>query len=1027
MDAFFILGIEQTKDEAAIKAAYYEKVRFVNPEDDAQGFMRLRKAYEEAMQYAKRPEQMEEESEDTTASGVWIKEVATVYEALSTRRNIEEWQKLFASEIFLSLEEEEICKEKLLVFLMDHVYLPSEVWNLIDEKVHIINGDKNLLERFPREFIEFCKYKCTAGEDIDFSLFCGENDNAVEQYISCMQDGFRMLEENELEAARQLLNQGKSLALYHPLFDVLEMQVLKAEGNVEAFEKLRSDVLSQYSENVYICTKIAELSYDAGETELAKTLYERIKTFDKDDYIANYRLAFIYYEKECYKESKKCINAIAKHGLEPEISELQSAINTKLIQEYREASCQGDEMLDFAWCLFQEELFNEGTKVAEALLESVEKDRENNAKLLLYRFYIMSAKVHEAIEAALLWREEMMNVLPRLSGKQEAEYLEYIEESYSLCINGYRMLGHGEEAYYKKALHEIDALVAFMEEKVPNYQISPRLQFEKAHILFDAGLYEACEKICEELWTEYNTESIFTLLVRIALIQGNGNGVIEYGKRCIVAYPQYRTAYVNMAWVYLCLDMKEELKGIIDCAREAGIQSYYLDAYEYQMIHGEQEFDRDEALDRFVDMYKSPIVDDNKVGLIEEGERAILECFYKSPSTYTLNELGRFYIDIHRFEDAQRAFEEILVEEPWECFAYNNLGRVYKITERYEEALVLHRKAILYMDTTPIATAYSNMASVYACMGDYEEAAYMLEQMMEQFPEYLSTFTSTYARYMSKAGKLKEAKEYLNKLSEEEYSISAKCSTGAFICTDAEDEKGAFYYLKQYEQVLGADRSFTEEHLEYVWRYGHLLLRRNDYYQALAYLVHACWLAKGLAIKGEIDYALMCGYYADTLFYFTLVRSECSQDVGVGEFRIRDDNYAGQIVSRATIVTTFGLDDYCTICKELAYDLQQTIAIQHGKEVDAFWDCLREMTWMRFMASYWLEDGETEGLLENIAQCNMCTYCSENVCLQLYVAQGLFLEWKGMYKEAKQVYEQLLKQSPQDYYSRVKLEFWLDK
>ena len=82
---------------------------------------------------------------------------------------------------------------------------------------------------------------------------------------------------------------------------------------------------------------------------------------------------------------------------------------------------------------------------------------------------------------------------------------------------------------------------------------------------------------------------------------------------------------------------------------------------------------------------------------------------------------------------------------------------------------------------------------------------------------------------------------------------------------------------------------------------------------------------------------------------------------------------------------------------------------------------------MRFMASYWLEDGETEGLLENIAQCNMCTYCSENVCLQLYVAQGLFLEWKGMYKEAKQVYEQLLKQSPQDYYSRVKLEFWLDK
>ena len=47
-----ILEIEKTKDREAITAAYREKLRYVNPEDDEQGFMELRRAYEEALEYA---------------------------------------------------------------------------------------------------------------------------------------------------------------------------------------------------------------------------------------------------------------------------------------------------------------------------------------------------------------------------------------------------------------------------------------------------------------------------------------------------------------------------------------------------------------------------------------------------------------------------------------------------------------------------------------------------------------------------------------------------------------------------------------------------------------------------------------------------------------------------------------------------------------------------------------------------------------------------------------------------------------
>ena len=47
-EVWSILGIEETKDQDSIIAAYRAKVVSVNPEDDPEGFKRLREAFEEA-------------------------------------------------------------------------------------------------------------------------------------------------------------------------------------------------------------------------------------------------------------------------------------------------------------------------------------------------------------------------------------------------------------------------------------------------------------------------------------------------------------------------------------------------------------------------------------------------------------------------------------------------------------------------------------------------------------------------------------------------------------------------------------------------------------------------------------------------------------------------------------------------------------------------------------------------------------------------------------------------------------------
>ena len=71
-----ILGINETKDEEIITNAYRQILSVTNPEDDAEGFMRLRQAYEDAIAYAR--SEIETVEFDNTPIGNWLKKVDEV-------------------------------------------------------------------------------------------------------------------------------------------------------------------------------------------------------------------------------------------------------------------------------------------------------------------------------------------------------------------------------------------------------------------------------------------------------------------------------------------------------------------------------------------------------------------------------------------------------------------------------------------------------------------------------------------------------------------------------------------------------------------------------------------------------------------------------------------------------------------------------------------------------------------------------------------------------------------------------------
>ena len=70
---FHVLGIDETKDEQIIRDVYRARLKTVNPEDDPEGFKRLREAYETALRLARQPE--EDGHKEKTEIDLWVDRV----------------------------------------------------------------------------------------------------------------------------------------------------------------------------------------------------------------------------------------------------------------------------------------------------------------------------------------------------------------------------------------------------------------------------------------------------------------------------------------------------------------------------------------------------------------------------------------------------------------------------------------------------------------------------------------------------------------------------------------------------------------------------------------------------------------------------------------------------------------------------------------------------------------------------------------------------------------------------------------
>ncbi len=763
---FHVLGIPETSDEAAIKSAYLNLLKSTNPEDDPDGFKRLREAYEGAIAYARQPKQ--EEQKEKTEIEFWIDRVDQVYLDIRQRRLLPPWQELLSDPLCEDLDTSLQTREALMAYLMDHIYLPQAVWQLLDHTFQITEDQENLKQQFPENFMNYVLYYIENAEAIDFNLFQVVNPENMDAdgYIRNYLDIRRQISRRQIEGCQTKLDDLSAFSLYHPYEDAERLRIL-----TDALETFRKEKLAQpdnpeenarmKAEGAICACKLTgtaspdSLSYSEEEgsslhqllIQAARLLTGRLEgTPGTDDYILLYcayahwaleekeeaaslwqqllerlpthymaKLGMVRYlidKKDFHEAKERMLQLLDMDGQDEEVLGLMSFTNDALIAEYQasledpeiEESTRKNNVIELGWCLFQNERPEDAVSLLDDFTfdEETEYSYENLYGRLLYRI----DRYSDALPHLLRWLELIRQTVD--DGSEENR--KRISREFQAChlLSGcYHELKDSEQAL--QYVETAASTAKNLRDKLAAMQY-------RAYLLYQYKEYERCMDACDQVIQE--DEGYYPAYVQrqeAAYELRKGQQVVDDYYHAINIFAGHYKPYLLAAQVFFYHDQFQDAKGVLDRARENQVEfSPCLRLYEIKILRNlaDNREDRDKIF---------PLA----TALLSEHDNPDTDIEDLSEIEY---EIGLLHWDNNDLADALTHLSTAIDQNP-DRMQYRMIrGHVYLDHGKYKAALA---------DYSVARKQYEDSAVLHYNMGLCQEALGMKVLAVECYEEAL--------------------------------------------------------------------------------------------------------------------------------------------------------------------------------------------------------------------------------------------------------------------------------------------------
>lgn len=593
---FRVLEIEKTRDEAAIRMAYRQKLMVTNPEDKPEEFKQLRAAYEAALKYAKEgePEQQEEAvffTQGLSESPVtkWMDQVREVCSLPQKRYSVDEWRKLLSEDACNDFDTSGEASVALFRYLMEHYYLTAEIFRMLDDKFDIQKDEAEWKEKLPAGFVNYMleKIKDEKGDtDFSFEWLTGEAGMDFDGYVRNLEELNNRLWEKNLEQSEQLLKNLDATGIWHPFRDLGEMRLkfLKApEHRLLSLEREKilsriRKLLSDYPTSRRIPLEAGEFLWWCEEYEESAKVYYDLSKRDSHFLIDKY-LALYEYKNGNLKSAIRRLERIEEAG-EVEVLEVLKEADEKYYAENEAKELHDPEELQlYLYSCLRLKKLNE--------IERVMKTNESFAQLeekdfLLYRYYCELENLEGARKALRNWVEKT-KTQNDIDGKSNHGIALLLLARH--CLEGSSKIEAGREEWLLEAIDASEKARPLLVGRDARNLLA--CEFQELRALMELKRYEEAYKLSDRLLE--GTPNLFQVIAqrqKCCMALHKAQEVVDLFHRGVALFQNQEipeearediiSLYENAADVFQIFNQFSEAERVLGEAKEKGFSSAKL-------------------------------------------------------------------------------------------------------------------------------------------------------------------------------------------------------------------------------------------------------------------------------------------------------------------------------------------------------------------------------------------------------------------------------------------------------------------